>query len=263
MNPGALIFDVDGTLADTEELHRRAFNEAFMLHGLDWNWSQPEYAQLLRTAGGKERIAAYIDSLELSPMRREQLHEQIPAIHRTKTVLYTRLVDSGAAPLRDGIARLLDEARMNEVPVAIATTTTFDNIEALLTATLGPAAMSRFAAIGSAESAPRKKPAPDVYLHVLQALSLPPERCVAFEDSANGLQAALSAGLFTVVTPSFWTRDEPLQEADLLLPSLGSPDQPLPPSIAETIGASQVSLSLIGGLLEKRGQRGQRGRASA
>ena len=151
MSPRALIFDVDGTLADTEELHRRAFNEAFMLHGLDWNWSQELYAQLLRTAGGKERIAAFIDTLELSPLRRRQLLEQVHAIHGTKTALYTRLIDNGAAPLRDGVTRLLEEAHRDGVPLAIATTTTFANIEALLTASLGPDALQRFAAIGSAD----------------------------------------------------------------------------------------------------------------
>ncbi len=260
MSPRALIFDVDGTLADTEELHRRAFNEAFMLHGLDWNWSQELYAQLLRTAGGKERIAAFIDTLELSPLRRRQLLEQVPAIHGTKTALYTRLIDNGAAPLRDGVTRLLEEAHRDGVPLAIATTTTFANIEALLTASLGPDALQRFAAIGSAESVPRKKPAPDVYLHVLQALSLPAEDCVAFEDSANGLNAAKAAGVFTVVTPSYWTRDEPLQDADLLLPTLGSPDQPLPQDIAQAIGAPQISLSVLGELMQRSARSG---RASA
>ncbi len=69
----ALIFDVDGTLADTEEAHRNAFNESFRRHGLDWNWSKPRYAHLLSTAGGKERLAAHIDSLPLGPAERQAL----------------------------------------------------------------------------------------------------------------------------------------------------------------------------------------------
>jgi HAD superfamily hydrolase (TIGR01509 family) len=241
----ALIFDVDGTLADTEEAHRRAFNEAFSQLGLDWNWSRPTYAHLLLTTGGKERLAAFIDSLGVAPAERSALKQRIGAIHRTKTELYTRLVMAGEAPLRDGVARLLEEAAGSGIALAIATTTTFANIESLLSTHFGPNALARFAAIGAGDLVAHKKPAPDVYQYVLDALKLPPEECVAFEDSANGLRAAKGAGLFTIVTPSYWTRTEDFSAADLVIPSLGSPERPLPAPAAALIGADMLGVREI------------------
>jgi beta-phosphoglucomutase-like phosphatase (HAD superfamily) len=235
----ALILDVDGTLADTEEAHRRAFNDAFREHGLDWNWSKPKYAHLLSTSGGKERLAAYIDSLPAAPDERRALTGRIADIHRTKTVLYTRMVDAGLVPLRDGVARLMHEATAAGVQLAIASTTTFANIEALLRTNLGPRALELFAVIGTGDQVRHKKPAPDIYDWVLRKLTRSAGDCAAIEDSANGLKAAKGAGLFTVVTPSYWTRTEDFTAADLVLPSLGSPDKPL----------TQLAAVLVGGTL--------------
>jgi HAD superfamily hydrolase (TIGR01509 family) len=223
----ALILDVDGTLADTEEAHRTSFNRAFEQHNLRWAWDAQEYARLLKVTGGKERIGAYIDSLEIGASERRELHARIPALHATKTDIYTRLVGEGLVPLREGVARLLDEAEQAGVSLSIATTTTLANIEALLTVTLGRGALGRFKVIGAADQAPRKKPAPDIYEYVLGQLRESAADCVAIEDSAQGLAAAKAAGLFTVVTPSRWTRDENFADADLVLPSLGFSPHPL------------------------------------
>jgi HAD superfamily hydrolase (TIGR01509 family) len=216
----ALIFDVDGTLADTEEAHRSAFNDAFASMGLDWNWSKPKYAHLLATTGGKERLAAFIASLPSGAEEKSALLSRIPAIHQAKTAHYTRLIQEGSVPLRPGVARLLDEAAQHGVRLAIATTTTFANIETLLVTNLGPDALSRFAVIGAGDQVARKKPAGDIYEWVLQQLGLPAHDCVAIEDSENGLRAAKAAGLFTIVTPSYWTSSEDFVAADLVLPSL-------------------------------------------
>ena len=218
----ALIFDVDGTLANTEEAHRCTFNEAFAQHGLRWHWGRSEYAQLLRTTGGKERIGAYIDSLDLSVQEARALREKIGAIHATKTDLYTRQVCSGAVPLREGVEPLIAEARRARVSLSIATTTSLANIEALLTTNLGAGALALFSVIGAGDQVPRKKPAPDIYEWVLGRLALPASRCIAIEDSAQGLAAAKTAGLFTLVTPSYWTRDQDFAAADWVLPSLSA-----------------------------------------
>lgn len=241
----ALIFDVDGTLADTEETHRRAFNEAFEQHGLGWQWSRPLYAELLRTTGGKERIAAYLALLPLEPGVRAAVAAKIPEIHRVKTAIYGRMVAAGGAPLRDGVERLLQEATDNGVQLAIATTTSFDNIRALFAINLGKDALARFAVIGAGEDVARKKPAPDIYEYVLRKLRLSPQECVAIEDSANGLVAAKAAGLFTVVTPSYWTQKEDLSSADLLLPGLGSAEKPLPDVAAGLIGNEALGIREI------------------
>lgn len=216
----ALIFDVDGTLADTEEAHRCAFNEAFRQMGLDWNWSKPKYAHLLSTTGGKERLAAYVATLPLADDAKSGLASRIPAIHRTKTELYTRMILDGLVPLRSGVVRLLDEAATHGVRLGIATTTTFANIEALLVTNLGEDALGRFAVIGAGDQVARKKPAGDIYDWVLQQLNLSPDVCVAIEDSENGLRAAKAAGLYTIVTPSYWTMSEDFLAADLVLPSI-------------------------------------------
>ncbi len=241
----ALVFDVDGTLADTEEAHRCAFNEAFLQLGLPWNWSKPRYAHLLLTAGGKERLAAHIDSLDLPAAGRLELIGRIEAIHRAKNLNYTRTVMAGGVPLRDGVARLIDDAARANVRMCIATTTTFVNVEALLRSGLGAAALERFAVIGSAGNALRKKPAPDIYEYVLRQLGTAPQECVAIEDSANGLHAAKAAGLYTIVTPSYWTRTEDFSDADLVLPSLGSALRPLPPRAAALIGDSVLGIREI------------------
>jgi beta-phosphoglucomutase-like phosphatase (HAD superfamily) len=216
-----LIFDVDGTLADTEEAHRRAFNEAFWQMGLNWNWTKVRYKHLLRITGGKERLATYIRSLDVTPMERAALIGHIEAIHQAKTLNYTRMVQAGAVGLREGVARLLDEAEHARIRLGLASTTTYANIDALLSNTLGSGALQRFAVIGAGDQVSRKKPAHDIYEHVLRELQASPDECVAIEDSSNGLSAAKAAGLYTIVTPSDWTAAEDFSAADMLLPSLG------------------------------------------
>jgi beta-phosphoglucomutase-like phosphatase (HAD superfamily) len=213
----ALIFDVDGTLADTEEAHRCAFNDAFRQHGLDWNWNKHAYARLLSVTGGKERLQAYADSL---PLRAGA--QRIADIHKTKTEIYASMVEAGRVSLRDGVERLIDEAARANVQLAIASTTTLANIEALLRTTLGPYSPQRFAVVGAGDHVRHKKPAPEIYRFVLRELDRCAGECVAIEDSLNGLTAAKRAGLYTVVTPSDWTRADDFSAADMVLPSLGS-----------------------------------------
>ena len=238
----ALILDVDGTLADTEETHRCAFNEAFRLHGLDWNWSIPAYAKLLSVAGGKQRLQTYIDSLSLPSSERALLSKKIPALHGSKTDIYTAALATGGVRLRDGVERLLEECVRAGVKLAIATTTTAANIESLLRSNLGADATKKFAVIGAGNVVDRMKPAPDIYEWTLRRLEESAANCVAIEDSANGLKAAKGAGLFTVVTPTHWTMDEDLSAADLHLPSLGSADHPLTGTAAAQIGSTMLGV---------------------
>ncbi len=223
----ALIFDVDGTLADTEEAHRTAFNLAFEHFRLGWTWAPADYRRLLQVTGGKERIASYIDSLAVSSAERQRLKQRVPEIHAEKTKRYSAFVADGSVPLRTGVRRLIDEALTAGCKLAIASTTTSDNIEALLQATLGADGLDLFSVIACGDQVPRKKPAPDIYQLTLQTLEMRPEHAVAFEDSAHGLAAAVGAGLWTVVTPSFWTAGSDFSAAGLELDSLGDPDRPL------------------------------------
>jgi HAD superfamily hydrolase (TIGR01509 family) len=222
----ALIFDLDGTLADTEETHRQAFNAAFIELGLWWDWGPPLYARLLEISGGKERLRHYIGGLRVPAAGRERLLQLVPGIHATKTRIYTELLVRGRRPFRPGVLPLLRAARHAGLKLAIASTTTSANVDALLAANLGAARDIAFDVIACGDTVPVKKPAPDIYRLALASLRLAPEDCVAFEDSANGLAAAKAAGLATVVTPSRWTAQQDFAAADLVLPSLEGLDLP-------------------------------------
>lgn len=226
--PKALIFDIDGTMADTETLHREAFNAAFAQAGFDWNWDDALYTRLLLVAGGKERIAHFWREVEPEAAKSPGANVTIDRIHALKTREYEKRVAGGKLPLRPGILRLIHEAREAGVPLAIATTTTPANVEALLSAPLGPRWRDNFVAVCDASTAGAKKPAPDVYLATLEALALSPEDCLAFEDSENGLRAATAAGIPTLITPTAYTSLQDFGSALLVLPHLGDPDQPLP-----------------------------------
>ena len=222
--PAALIFDIDGTFSETEELHRQAFNETFVAFGLPWHWDQALYRRLLDVTGGKERLGHYLDAYH--PPAAAAAAGRIAALHAAKTARYTALVDAGAALPRPGVARLIGEARRQGVALAIATTTSLANVEALLRSTLGPDGLAGFAAIGAGDMVAAKKPAPDVYHLVLERLALPAAACVAFEDSANGLAAALAAGVPTVVTPSVYTEGQHFPGALAVVSDLGEPGEP-------------------------------------
>ena len=250
MNIRALIFDVDGTLADTEEAHRLSFNDAFAAQGLPWRWNQDEYAALLKTTGGKERIGIYVDALAADDAQRAELRLRIPEIHRLKTAFYTERVRTGGLGLRPGVRRLFAEAIQHKVRLAIATTTTRTSVEALL-ATVDPQRPRWFDVIAAGDDVVHKKPAPDVYEFALQRLGLPAAACVAFEDSANGLRAAKAAGLFTVVTPSYWTRNEDFADADLVLETLGDPERPLTHADAAKVGNSMLGLTELSRLFRR------------
>jgi len=216
----ALIFDLDGTLADTEETHRQAFNAAFIELGLWWDWSPPLYKDLLAVSGGKERLRHYIGTLGAPAPERERLLHIVPALHETKTRIYTELLVRGQRPFRAGVLPLLRAARGAGLRLAIASTTTAANVSALLEANLDRAADIGFDVIACGDQVKDKKPAPDIYRLVLGSLRLASEDCIAFEDSMNGLRAAKAAGLATVVTPSRWTAEENFSDADLFLPTL-------------------------------------------
>jgi HAD superfamily hydrolase (TIGR01509 family) len=230
----ALIFDVDGTLADTEEAHRDAFNAAFAQVGLDWHWSKELYARLLQVAGGKERIAHYWQTLDPDEARGNCVRKVIDEIHAIKTRHYENRISGGKLPLRPGIERLVREAHAAGMPMAIATTTTPANVDALLRTPFGQDWRRFFTAVCDAGTVSKKKPAPDVYLAALDALQLPAAECLALEDSENGLRAAAAAGIPTLITPNGYTDQEYFEGALLVVPHLGDPEQPMAQRIPGT-----------------------------
>lgn len=214
---GVLIFDVDGTLAETEEVHRQAFNDAFVQTGIDWRWGRTIYKELLRTAGGKERIRAFDRMRGTAPMLSDS---EIAELHRIKTARYVELMAGGGCPLRPGVPALLAAAKARGQRLAIATTTSRANIEALLSIALGEGWAAGFDAIVAGEDVPNKKPAPDVYHEVLARLGVPASDCLAIEDSRNGLVAASLAGIPVIITRSVYFCGEDFSDALLVVDDL-------------------------------------------
>ena len=213
----ALIFDVDGTLAETEELHRQAFNHAFVRRGLDWQWDRAVYKELLRVTGGKERMRAFHARLQVAPPLPDA---DIAALHRIKTAHYAELVETGCCPLRPGVADLLTAAKARGQRLAIATTTSHGNIDALLSQALGTRWAADFDAVVAGDDVRHKKPAPDVYLETLARLKLGAADCVAIEDSRNGLIAASRANIPVLITRSMFFRDDDFSAAQVVLDDL-------------------------------------------
>ncbi|MBK9955930.1 MAG: HAD-IA family hydrolase [Rhodocyclaceae bacterium] len=222
MSLQALIFDVDGTLAETaRDGHRPAFNAAFRDAGLPWHLDVGTYGELLSVTGGRERMRHFAERHDPGFLAQADADARIKSLHADKTRHYLSLLEAGGIPLRPGVAALIAEARAAGVRLAIATTTTPENVTTLLRTSLAPESVGWFEVIGAGDMVPNKKPAPDIYLWVLAKLGLPPKSCLAIEDSANGLKSAVAARLPTVVTRSIYTADHDFTGALSVLPDLG------------------------------------------
>lgn len=233
----AVIFDVDGTLADTEHNgHRIAFNRAFAEFNLDWHWTPALYGELLTLAGGKERIRFYAQTHAPDLLGRLDLDTWVARLHQLKNEYYSALLLAGAIPLRPGVARLIHELREAGIRMAIASTTTPSSLQSLIMANLKYEMMSLFEVIGAGDLVTRKKPAPDIYQWVLRQMNLPPEACLVIEDSSIGLAAARAAGLPTLITVSTYTTRDNFAGALSVVSDLGEPDAP-----ARTIVGSPLS----------------------
>lgn len=241
----ALVFDVDGTLADTEEVHRQCFNQAFAEKGIAWEWSPELYGQLLAVTGGKERICHYVTQYHPDFVSTADLPEVAATLHQTKTAIYTQMLADGDIPLRPGVERLLREALEQGTRLAIATTTTPANVEALINNALEAGAMDWFDVVGAGDIVPRKKPASDIYDYVLQRLGLTAEQCMAFEDSENGLRASTGANLSTVVTVNHYTKDHDFKGAAIVLDQMGEPGRPFKVLSGNGFGHTYLNLALI------------------
>lgn len=238
----AIIFDVDGTLANTEEAHRIAFNYAFEKAGLSWNWDVELYTKLLKVTGGKERIKYYVSEF----LKETIEHDLVVSLHEAKNAQYQAIIQRKELPLRSGILPLINQCRENNMKIAIATTTSPGNVRNLVTATMGDDALDWFEVIADAEVAPVKKPAPDVYEYVLEKMYLRAEECVALEDSYNGVAAATSIKIPTLITVNNYTAHDDFTGAMLVVDELGDENTPCHVLAA----ADSIDKSLINGPID-------------
>ena len=238
----AVIFDMDGTLADTEELHRRAFNLAFSEHGCPLHWPRAEYKRLLAIAGGRERIEHCLQQTGISGA---ELQQTVDAVHKTKSTLYRQILVSEAIGLRPGIRRLAAECRAAGLQLAIATSSSSANVNTLLGSAFGDAGAGLFKVMLSCDQVADKKPSPAVYLRALAELGLQAQQCIAIEDTLNGNLSAQTAGITTIITTHPLTVDNEFAGAALVLNHLGEPAQPFEVAAGAAYGRTFVDLDLL------------------
>jgi HAD superfamily hydrolase (TIGR01509 family) len=250
----AIIFDMDGTLADTEDIHRQAFNLAFLEFGCDWQWSRDEYRRLLAVSGGRERIRQYLarrradgDAAELSALA--------VSMHARKSAIYRELLAGTGIRLRPGIERLIREATGRRIRLGVATSSSRRNFETLLQSTLGSGGPALFNAVVTSDIVEEKKPSPAVYLRAISDLGAVPARCVAIEDTRNGNLAALAAGTQTVITTHAFTLDNDFSGAALVVDQLGEPGQAMRVLAGDPAGARYVDVGLLERIVAEHGRR--------
>jgi len=226
MSLKAIIFDVDGTLANTEhDGHLKAFNEAFNFYELDCYWDSALYLELLLVSGGKERLSHYLNNF--NPKLKWLLSESdIANIHNKKTEIFINRISEGLISLRIGVERLINDAHEHNLKLGIATSTSFNNVKVILESTLGKSALENFEVVAAGDIVDKKKPASDNYDYVLDKMNLKGSECVVIEDSEIGFQSATSAGLKTVITLSEYTDTKNFKGALVVLDHLGEDDQP-------------------------------------
>ena len=239
----ALIFDCDGVLGDTEpDGHLVAFNRMWKKLGVPWQWSKEQYGAKLKIGGGKERMASLFNDADFRarfapPEGEEERKALVASWHKEKTAIYQEIINSGQIPPRPGIKRLSQEALDARWKLAVASTSAPGAVEAVLRRAVGEELAREFLVL-SGDIVPKKKPAPDIYNLTLERLNLPPQNCVAVEDSRNGMLAAYAAHIPVIVTVSEYTKNEDFSEAEFVVDSLGEPAGPKAKVLANRAGAN-------------------------
>ena len=246
---GAILWDVDGTLAETErDGHRVAFNLAFEQLGFPWRWSIERYGELLHVAGGRERLIADLETQPDAPDDPAERKALAAEVHRLKNSYYANLVSDCGLSFRPGVVELFDECERRGVPMGITTTTSRSNLDALMAVNLGPAWKGRFAAVVNGEDVTRKKPDPEVYERAVTEMGISPAEAVAVEDTPDGVAAARGAGVPVMVARSSYFSDAVIDGAIAIGPGLDSRAGWIPEAANDT---GRVTLNDIANWLEQ------------
>ena len=245
MKLNAILFDVGGTIAESEEIHRVSFNEAFKEFGLNWYWDEAIYRELVFVGGGKERIKHYITRAWPEMLKQKNLTKYIESVHKIKGQIYEEFLNDSQLKARPGIIRLLKELKNEKIRLAIVSDTTEENLINLFKKGLGINPIEWFEILAHGGCTIQKKPSPDICLWTLERLKLPPESCLAIEDAPRGVDSAIDAGLKVLVTPSIYTLEEKFEKSSLLLSHLGEPEEPFNVIKGDAFGHSFVDLDLL------------------
>jgi HAD superfamily hydrolase (TIGR01509 family) len=213
----AVIFGAIGTIVETSDIQRQAFNAAFAEAGLDWNWDLATYQELLNTNGGQNRIRAYRDA---DPVRATVTDDTIAKLHQSKTTHFRDLLANTPISPRPGVVELIDTCQKADLQVAFCTSTSKENVEGIREGLARLLPFDRFATIVTLDRIERPKPAPDAYIYCLQQLHITADEAIAIEDTPVSLTAAKTAGLVTIVTPGSAFCDGDFSDANLNLPDL-------------------------------------------
>lgn len=240
-----IIFDVDGTIADTEEIHRQAFNQTFEEFNINWHWSVEDYRDILHISGGKERFRKFLnEDIELKSTIKDPenfIHE----LHKRKSQIYRMLLEDDSIELRPGVIRLINEAQEKGIQLGVATSSSMANLNSLFYTTMDLEPCELFNSIVTSDTVQEKKPSPAAYECVLSGLSLKAKNCIAIEDTQNGNLAALAAGLKTIITTHAYTIDNDFNGASIVTNNLGEPDKAFSLSQGNSFDHSYVDIELL------------------
>ena len=226
MDLKVIVFDIDGTVAETEkDIHRIAFNRAFKEAGIDYYWDEVNYGDYIHIGGGRERLRIVFADYPIDETKITR-EEFISNLHKIKTKYYMELLEKDDFPARPGIKRLIEEAVEKGIKLAVASSSNDKSVNLLLERLLGKELKENFSLIIAGDMVKTKKPDPEIFNLVVGKLGVEPGECVVVEDSGIGLIAAKAAGMKCVVTVSLYTAKDSFDGADLLLESLGEPDAP-------------------------------------
>jgi HAD superfamily hydrolase (TIGR01509 family) len=244
-----IIFDVDGTIADTEEIHRLAFNQTFDEYSIDWHWSVEDYRKILFISGGKERFKKFLNEDNALKSRVENPENFIKELHKRKSENYRSILENGDIELRPGVIRLINEARNKKIQIGVATSSSMANLTTLFTKTLDIEPSELFNSIVTSDTVQEKKPSPAVYQCVLAGLGLEAKTCVAIEDTKNGNLAAMAAGLKTIITTHAYTIDNDFTGAAIVANHLGEADNAFTVSQGNDYDKSCVDIELLNNIV--------------
>ncbi|MGG7568292.1 HAD family hydrolase [Rhodovulum sp. DZ06] len=222
----AIIFNVNGTLADTEPLHLRAFNRAFRDAGFDWVWDDATYARLLSVEGGLPRIRAWVEEHHPRDLAALENAGTLEALHAAKSDLYLRKLEANGVPMRPGVMRLIRDAASEGVKLGVVTTSSRENFEALILNSMGFEALDWFGAVITGDDVSALKPDPEGYVKACAALGVDPADAVAIEDGPRGVTAAAAAGMRVIACPGRASPMAPVPGAAMTLTDLGEPGAP-------------------------------------